>query len=230
MFTFNSRFASRLFRWNVDDTVLASLSLSRHCFSQVDRMDISWVCRLFLQSCSSLGELWATQRLRHIRISSSWCLVSLLCKRWRAVTTEQILVGPHCWWVSVCFVGHHWFSRQRCDWRWAVKWSAPCVGSVASEAVSAWGLGALQCLWLQLDQQIQHYPWGFRRMLVQCRLLVLPLDRELTGHGGIRLAPVVVVGRSRGRCGCRWGVPRSFMECTIVKSTCNSWVHRNFIL
>ena len=42
-FTFNSRFASRLFRCNVADTVLASLHLSRHCFSQVDRMYISWV-------------------------------------------------------------------------------------------------------------------------------------------------------------------------------------------
>ena len=28
---------------NVDDTVLASLNLSRHCFSQDDMMDISWV-------------------------------------------------------------------------------------------------------------------------------------------------------------------------------------------
>ena len=43
MFTLSSRFVSRLFRWNVADTVLASLNLSRHCFSQFDRMDISWL-------------------------------------------------------------------------------------------------------------------------------------------------------------------------------------------
>ena len=36
-------FASRLFRWNVDDTVLTSLNLSRHCFSQGEMMVISRV-------------------------------------------------------------------------------------------------------------------------------------------------------------------------------------------
>ena len=151
----------------------------------------------------------ALQGCRHIRTSSSWFVVSLLCKRWRAGATEHILVGRHCWCVSaVCFVDHRWFSRQRCDLRWALKWSAPCVGPVASEAVSAWGLGAIQCHRLQSYQQIQHHPWGFRRTQVQCRWLVLPLGRELTGQGGILLAPVVGVGRSRGRCSCRGGVPR----------------------
>ena len=57
-----STFVSRLFRWKAAGTVLTSLSLSPYCFSQVARVDMSWlrVSSILFQSWSTLSNAWSS--------------------------------------------------------------------------------------------------------------------------------------------------------------------------